>query len=86
MTAAALEDRLRVQAALEHAVTALNATSPLAMRPTHDPETLRLVKRLAAQREQITWLRDSLERDLCPPWLVEMVVARWAYIPEREWE
>lgn len=79
MLAAALEERLRLRMTLEAAL----AVSPDTLMAQVGLDSARA----RAKREaQLRWLRASLERDMAPPWLIEMVLARWEYVPDREWE
>lgn len=70
--AAALEERLRFHDDLERNLLGIAPQEYTSQRQQRD-----------AQRR---WLRESLERDTCPSWLIEMVVAQWVYVPEWEWE
>ena len=37
------------------------------------------LERLRKQREELAWLRASLEADLLPDWLIEMVIENWRF-------
>ena len=83
--AAALEAQLRRQMALEIAVLAeehdFHASPAPVLAAAHGERSAR-----AKEDAQRQWLRESLEREMAPRWLIKRVMASWVYVPEWEWE
>lgn len=95
LLAVALEERLRLTAQLERDVLALPPPGAVARSIVTVGAALNTglsalspvqVEWREKRNAQLRWLRESLEHDLCPAWLVRLVVANWTYVPEWEWD